>query len=95
MKIWIAAAIAAIALGAAAPHARADDSDYLNALSDKYFYQELGPQVLLSEGYKVCDDIDEQGDDEMGAINMVKSDLSVSDFAAGEIVGAAMAGLGC
>ncbi len=95
MKIWIAAAIAAITLVAATPQARADDDAFLDVLSDTYFYQKYGPKVLLNEGYKVCNAIDEQGASEEEAIDMVQSDLDVSPFAAGEIVGAAMAGLGC
>jgi hypothetical protein len=54
VKMWMAAALAALGLVAAAPQARADESSYLDYLQGTYVYQQAGPQALLNEGYKVC-----------------------------------------
>ena len=94
-KTWIAGAIAAVALATATP-AAADDSKYLNLLSGYDFYARLGPALLLQEGHKVCQMISAgtpQSDINLG--RAVARDLSVSLSAAGEIVAAAAAGLGC
>ena len=95
MKVWIAAAMAGLALATATP-AAADDSKYLNLLSGYEFYARLGPALLLQEGHKVCQMISAgtpASDVNLG--RAVARDLSVSLLAAGEIVGAAAAGLGC
>jgi hypothetical protein len=94
MKVIIAAALCGAALVIGAPVANADSSTFLSVLEGERFYQTYGPTVLLNEGNKVCDAI-ERGRSEDAAIDMVEGDLNVSGFAAGEIVGAAMAGLGC
>ena len=94
MKVWIAAALAAATLVVVAPQARADDNDYLELLQGDQFYSRLGSSVLLAEGRKICNAI-ANGTSEDSAASMVERDLSVSPFAAGEIVGAATDGLGC
>ena len=85
--------MAAVALATASP-AAADDSGYLGLLKGEQFYSRLGPQVLLQEGHKVCRMIS-AGSSESDIYPVVVQDLSVSYYAAGMIVGAAAAGLGC
>jgi Protein of unknown function (DUF732) len=92
MKIWIASAVAAIGL-AAAPQASADDGDYLRLLEDSWVLNHYGPEVLLREGHKVCDSI-QQGMTDSQAVDMVSSDLPESS-AAIQVVTAAKLGLGC
>ena len=84
----------ATAVLAAAPQAHADDAAYLNLLTNTWVYQRLGPDVLVSEGHKVCDSF-AQGGDFSQANDMVRADLNVPVITAEGIVTAASEGLGC
>ncbi len=77
------AGLALMSAIAAAPSAQADDSAYLQSLSDKWFLQIIGPDKLIQEGHKVC---------QIGArnaVDMIQADLSVPSFTAAEIASAA------
>jgi hypothetical protein len=96
MRIGYSAAIAAASVVAFAAPADADDDLYLEVLREQmsYNYNKYGPDVLLEEGYRVCDAVS-QGYDFESILSMVQSDLAVSASGAGAIYGAATAGLGC
>jgi hypothetical protein len=89
----LVSAAGAVAIASAVP-AAADESTYLQLLSDKDFYNRLGSQTLLAEGHKVCR-LTASGMDSDSVIQVVQSDLAVSGYSAGFIVGAANSGLGC
>jgi hypothetical protein len=97
MKPWVLAAVAtgSITIWVAVP-ARADDSDYLDYLKhyDAYLASQYTNQQLLAEGHKVCDAVSGGATDD-AALDMVKSDLSVSDDAALDVYHAATVELGC
>jgi hypothetical protein len=98
MKMWMAAALAALVAVAAAPQARADESAYLNYVQGNSDTQAPGAQALLNEGYKVCRAIHERRISDTQAVEMIKSDLSdlsISDAAAIQIYSAATSLLGC
>jgi hypothetical protein len=94
MKSVVIAGLAFAALVAFAPPALADDDLYLEVISGSLYYKKYGADALLQEGYKVCEAVS-QGYDFSDVISMIQSDLPVSSSAAGEIYGAATAGLGC
>jgi hypothetical protein len=95
VKMWMAAALAALVAVAAAPQARADESAYLNYVQGNDDTQTPGAQALLNEGYKVCGAIHERRISDTQAVDMIKSDLSISDAAAIQIYSAATSLLGC
>jgi hypothetical protein len=96
MKAWIVTAVAStsVAVWAAAP-ATADNSSYIDYLQkDTYLVGKYSSQQLLTEGYKVCDAVS-KGAKDLDAVDIVKSDLSVSDGAAIDVYSAATTMLGC
>jgi hypothetical protein len=95
VKMWMAAGLAALVAVAAAPQARADESAYLNYVQGNDDTQTPGAQTLLNEGYKVCGAIHERRISDTQAVDMIKSDLSISDAAAIQIYSAATSLLGC
>ncbi len=95
VKVWVATALAALVAVAAAPQARADESAYLNYVQGNDDAQSPGAQALLKEGYKVCSTIHERRITDTQAVDMIKSDLAISDAAAIQIYSAATSLLGC
>jgi hypothetical protein len=76
----------------AAPPAAAGETDYLAQLQPRFVY--LTADQLLTEGFKVCRYVS-AGRATPGAVNMVENDLTVNEFTASTIVGAAIANFGC
>jgi hypothetical protein len=80
------------AIASPAP-ATPSDAEYLQRLHDSWVLNHYGPEVLLREGHKVCDSI-QQGMTTSQVVGMVLSDLPESSSAI-QVVTAAKVGLGC
>jgi hypothetical protein len=78
-----------------APAAHADESSYLAYLQNApYLVKTHSTQQLIDEGYKVCRAMS-QGKTDVQALDMVDSDLGVSEAAGAVVYSAATAMLGC
>lgn len=96
MRATLLAAAVVVAAALCAAPAHADEGLYLKVLQQQmaYNYNKYGSDVLLGEGYKVCDAV-AQGYDWGSVVAMIQSDLAVSSYSAGTVYGAATSGLGC
>ncbi|WP_166555531.1 DUF732 domain-containing protein [Mycolicibacterium sp. CBMA 226] len=90
---WLSLLVApALAVVTASP-AHADDEGFLNRVRLDYFSRSFTDSQLLAEGYKVCSMSGRASDDQL--INMVASDLGVSENGAMNVVVKAQVWLGC